>query len=254
MKPFLTLLLLCITPCLHSQNPLEGKWIINGLLGNFKNDDNELFILTKDGPYGGYSVTFNKKAKDDYFSTYSAECGNDCFPSISGTYVVIDSKHILLVAKTFEQRGYCEKKKISLKNDAANYYIYKVSPKKIFLVKSSGNENQDLQKAKNYLLVTDLEENITSDLRKKKMIVKTQEFPTPIQRVERYIGKILQLPHYEIIVHRRVDGSWAWVYAVKNLDTGKFLYIVDVLFDDINDIEKSELYHYTEAEIEKFRK
>ena len=155
MKHFLITLLLCASS-LHAQNPLKGEWITNSLLRDFKEEYKNLFVLTqREGERVGYATEFKKNDKNQYISYYFAPCGYDCFKSISGTFKLIAPSYVRLNALKFEQRGFCEKKNKTLHNDTADYYIYKVSDKKIFLVKStSKNEKEDQEKAKNYLLVT----------------------------------------------------------------------------------------------------
>ena len=46
MKQFVIFLLLCV-PSMYGQNPLEGKWITNSLLCDFKEEDSNLFVLTQ---------------------------------------------------------------------------------------------------------------------------------------------------------------------------------------------------------------
>ena len=144
MKHFLITLLLC-APSLHAQNPLKGEWITNSLLGKFKEEDSNLFELTKDeDEIAGFATVFQKNDKNQYRSYYFAPCGYDCFSSITGTFKLIAPSYVRLNALTFEQYGNCEKKNKTLHNDTADYYIYKVSDKKIFLVKStSKNEKED---------------------------------------------------------------------------------------------------------------
>ena len=161
MKHIVIFLLLCV-PSMHAQNPLEGEWITNSLLGKFKEEDSNLFELTKDeDEIAGFATVFEKHDKNQYISYYFAPCGNDCFPSIIGTFELIAPSYVRLNALKFEQRGFCKNKDETLHNDTADYYIYKVSDKKIFLVKStSRNEKEDQEKAKNYLLVTGIKEDV----------------------------------------------------------------------------------------------
>ena len=151
MKHFLITLLLC-APSMYAQNPLEGKWITSSLLGNLKAESQNLLVLTqRERERSGFATVFEKNDKNQYRSYYFAPCGNDCFPSITGTFELIAPSYVRLNALTFEQHGDCEKKNKTLHNDTADYYIYKVSDKKIFLVRStSKNEKEDQEKAKNY--------------------------------------------------------------------------------------------------------
>ena len=253
MKHFLITLLLCASS-LHAQNPLKGEWITNSLLGKFKEKDSNLFELTKDeDEISGIATEFEKNDKNQYRSYYFAPCGYDCFSSITGTFQLIAPSYVRLNALTFEQYGNCKKKNETLHNDTADYYIYKVSDKKIFLVKStSRNEKEDQEKAKNYLLVTGIKDNLVYD-RKYKMKVKTKGIaPLPTQ-VEKYATDILHLKKFKILAYNQLEDRAAWVFAVKDLTTGTITYVIQENYYDEKDKEIARFFDCTEAEMKKFR-
>ena len=253
MKHFLITLLLC-APSLHAQNPLKGEWITNSLLGKFKEEDSNLFELTKDeDEIAGFATVFEKNDKNQYISYYFAPCGNDCFPSIIGTFELIAPSYVRLNALKFEQRGFCKNKDETLHNDTADYYIYKVSNKKIFLVKStSRNEKEDQEKAKNYLLVTGIKDNVLYN-RKHKMKVEAKGIaPLPAQ-IEKYATDILHLKKFKILAYNQLEGITAWVFAVKDLTTETITYVIQENCYDANSKEIARFFDCTEAEIKKFR-
>ena len=252
MKHFLITLLLC-APSLHAQNPLKGEWITNSLLGKFKEEDSNLFELTKDeDEIAGFATVFEKNDKNQYISYYFAPCGNDCFPSIIGTFELIAPSYVRLNALKFEQRGFCKNKDETLHNDTADYYIYKVSNKKIFLVKSdSRNEKEDQEKAKNYLLVTNIRNVRYNQQPKMEIEVKGMK-PLPAQ-VEKYATDILQLKNFKILVYNKLDSRPLWVFAVKDLTTGTITYVIQENYYDAKDKEISRFFDCTEAEMKKFR-
>ena len=253
MKHILITLLLCASS-MYAQNPLEGKWITASLLGKFKEEDSNLFELTKDeDEVSGIATVFEKNNKNQYKSSYFAPCGNDCFPSITGTFELIAPSYVRLNALTFEQYGDCEKKNKTLHNDTADYYIYKVSNKKIFLVKStSRNEKEDGEKAKNYLLVTGIKDNVLYR-EKSKMKVEAKGIAPLPAKIEEYATNILQLKEFKIIIYNEVKGVAAWVFAVKDLTTGAILYVIQENYIDEEGKEVARFLDYTEAEMEKFR-
>ena len=253
MKHFLITLLLC-APSIYAQNPLKGEWITNSLLGKFKEEDSNLFELTKDeDEISGIATEFEKNDKNQYRSYYFAPCGYDCFSSITGTFKLIAPSYVRLNALKFEQRGFCEKKNKTLHNDTADYYIYKVSDKKIFLVKStSRNEKEDQEKAKNYLLVTGIKGNVLYK-HKTKMEVETKDIGALPAQVEKYATNILQLKKFKILVYNELDGRAAWVFAVKDLTTETITYVIQENCYDEKDKEMSCFFDCTEAEIKKFR-
>ena len=253
MKHILITLLLCASS-IYAQNPLKGEWITNSLLGKFKEEDSNLFELTKDeDEIAGIATVFEKNDKNQYKSFYFAPCGNDCFRSVSGTFELIAPSYVRLNALTFEQYGDCEKKNKTLHNDTADYYIYKVSDKKIFLVKStSRNEKEDGEKAKNYLLVTGIKDNVLYREKSKMKVEAKGIAPLPAQ-VEEYATNILRLKEFKIIIYNKIRGVAAWVFAVKDLTTGAILYVIQENYIDEEGKEVARFLDYTEAEMEKFR-
>ena len=253
MKHIVIFLLLCV-PSMHAQNPLEGEWITNSLLINFKVEDHNLFVLTQRKYESfGYNTVFGKNNENQYTSYYFAPCGNDCFPSITGTFEPIAPSYVRLNALKFEQSGDCKHRNEKLHNDTADYYIYKVSDKKIFLVKStSKNEKEDQEKAKNYLLVTGIKNDVVYK-QKTKMKVEAKEIGALPAQVEKYATDILHLKKFKILVYNSLYRTAAWVFAVKDLTTETITYVIQENCYDEKDKEMSCFFDCTEAEIKKFR-
>ena len=253
MKHFLITLLLCASS-LHAQNPLKGEWITSSLLRDFKEGYQNLLVLTqREGERVGYATEFEKNDKNQYISYYFAPCGNDCFRSVSGTFQLIAPSYVRLNALTFEQTGDCKHKNEKLHNDTADYYIYKVSNKKIFLVKStSKNEKEDQVKAKNYLLVTGIKDNVVYNQQPKMEIEVKGIEPLPAQ-VEKYATDILQLKNFKILVYNSLYRRAAWVFAVKDLTTETITYVIQENYYDAKGKEGAGFFDCTEAEIKKFR-
>ena len=252
MKHILITLLLCASS-IYAQNPLEGEWITTSLFGNLKAESQNLLVLTqREGERVGYATEFKKDNKNQYISYYFAPCGNDCFRSVSGTFELIAPSYVRLNALTFKQNGDCKKKNKTLHNDTADYYIYKVSDKKIFLVKStSRNVKEDQEKAKNYLLVTGIKYNLVYD-RKYKMKIETKGVePLPAQ-IEEYATNILQLKEFKIIIYNKIREAAVWVFAVKDLTTGAITYVTQQNYID-GGKETARFFDCSEAEMEKFR-
>ena len=253
MKHFLITLLLCVSS-LHAQNPLKGEWITSSLLRDFKEGYQNLLVLTqREDERVGYATEFKKNDKNQYISYYFAPCGNDCFPSVLGTFELIAPSYVRLNALTFEQTGDCKHKNETLHNDTADYYIYKVSNKKIFLVKStSKNEKEDQEKAKNYLLVTGIKDNVVYNQQPKMEIEVKGIEPLPAQ-VEKYATDILQLKNFKILVYNSLYRRAAWVFAVKDLTTETITYVIQENYYDAKGKEVAGFFDCTEAEIKKFR-
>ena len=253
MKHFLITLLLCASS-MYAQNPLKGKWITNSLLRDFKEGYQNLLVLTqREDERVGYATEFEKNDKNQYRSYYFAPCGNDCFSSITGTFKLIAPSYVRLNALTFERTGDCKHKNETLHNDTADYYIYKVSNKKIFLVKStSKNEKEDQEKAKNYLLVTGIKEDVVYNQQPKMEIEVKGIEPLPAQ-VEKYATDILHLKKFKILAYNQLEDRAAWVFAVKDLTTGAITYVTQENYIDAKGKEVVGFFDCTEAEIKKFR-
>ena len=251
MKHILITLLLCASS-IYAQNLLEGEWITSSLLRDFKEGDSNLFELTKDeGEIFRYVTKFKETDKNEYRSYSYNPCGVGCSQSVLGTFELIAPSYVRLNALTFKQR-HCKSQDETLHNDTADYYIYKVSDKKIFLVKSaSRNEKEDQEKAKNYLLVTNIRNVWYNQQPKMEIEVKGMK-PLPAQ-VEEYATNILQLKEFKILVYNQLDGRAAWVFAVKDLTTGTITYVIQENYYDEKHKEISRFFDCTEAEIKKFR-
>ena len=102
-------------------------WKTSEIIGQDSNKPQEI-ILHKSQPENnfysfGNIIKFSKNNTFDNF--YTADCGNDCFPSSSGEYFFSDEKHIFIKIKKFEQTGMCTEKKIALKEPFLKYLIHK---------------------------------------------------------------------------------------------------------------------------------
>ena len=252
MKHILITLLLC-APSIYAQNLLEGEWITSSLLRDFKEGDSNLFELTKDeGEIFRYVTKFKETDKNEYRSYSFNPCGVGCSQSVLGTFELIAPSYVRLNALTFKQR-HCKSQDETLHNDTADYYIYKVSNKKIFLVKStSRNEKEDQEKAKNYLLVTGIKDNVVYK-QKTKMKVEAKEIGALPAQVEKYATDILHLKKFKILVYNSLYRTAAWVFAVKDLTTGTITYVIQENYYDAKDKEISRFFDCTEAEMKKFR-
>ena len=121
------------------------------------------------------------------------------------------------------------------------------------MVKStSRNEKEDIEKAKNYLLVTGIKDNVLYR-EKSKMKVKAKGIAPLPAKIEEYVTNILQLKEFKIIIYNEIRGVAAWVFALKDLTTGAILYVTQENYIDAEGKEVARFLDYTEAEMEKFR-
>ena len=117
---------------------------------------------------------------------------------------------------------------------------------------TSRNEKEDQEKAKNYLLVTGIKDNVVYK-QKTKMKVEAKEIGALPAQVEKYATNILQLKKFKILVYNQLEDRAAWVFAVKNLATGAITYVIQENYYDAKDKEIARFFDCTEAEIKKFR-
>ena len=117
---------------------------------------------------------------------------------------------------------------------------------------TSRNEKEDKEKAKNYLLVTGIKDNVLYKHKTKMEVEAKGIAPLPAQ-VEKYATNILQLKNFKILVYNQLERRAAWVFAVKDLATGAILYVTQENYIDAEGKEVARFLDYTEAEIKKFR-
>lgn len=112
MKYPLILLFIIAATTIQAQTlseKLAGLWKIDYLIG--MSDENEYDITNRinyeeNQFLYGNSIVFSADSVFD--CSYSAPCGNDCFPHTSGRYTVIDDTHIRLHLDRIEVHGMCK--------------------------------------------------------------------------------------------------------------------------------------------------
>ena len=125
---------------IYAQDIVGKNWRINKIIGQDLKNAQE-FILTRidtnnnDNFIYGNSIMFDKD--NSFNAMYAADCGNDCFPSSTGTFKLIGEKHIRLFIKEFRQDGDCENKQLELNTDLGIYSISKETDQTIKFIKIS---------------------------------------------------------------------------------------------------------------------
>lgn len=233
MKYILTLLITLLSYNMHSQNIFGGKWNISEIIGQDTKYTQEYTLSKIDQSDKNYVMHGTKISfdKDNTFNcTYSARCGNDCFPSSVGTYKIIDNKHIDLFVKEFSQTGFCEHKKIALNLNLGQYYISQKSDTIIKLIKSDGNIFQDNLNEKYSLMIDNYIEEIkyrTADL----LDFKTNQKDNYL-RVNAYIKNKTKIKNYKILYTQKLDGTFL-INLVQNEDAeNDYFYIINAFVDN----------------------
>lgn len=107
-----------------NESDLTGiHWKVN--CSPFENPSNSSIQLTapdeKDGRFAwGYHMNFQD---GNFSSSYSAPCGNDCFTSVSGTYMLMRDNLIAIKVDKIQRNGFCSKESEEVNESRGIYQI-----------------------------------------------------------------------------------------------------------------------------------
>lgn len=111
MKKYLAVLGLVLCVNSFAANPMEtisGHYMISHVINE---SSNQTYVLMPIRPERGYMygnhIMF-EPSNSTFKSSYSAPCGNDCFPSSQGTYQMEGERHVRLHLTNVAQHGFCE--------------------------------------------------------------------------------------------------------------------------------------------------
>ena len=197
-------------------------WHISEIIG-YDIENNHEFILSKIDTadrYSMYGVSIKFNVNNTYEDTYSAPCGNDCFPSSKGNYILKDENHILVKAKEFHQSGDCETKSILYDLYYVTYYIFQTSDGNLRLIKSNGKPEEDKQNQ----YYSTLFDKYYEELRNTQLDLKTRS-KTNEKRVEEYIENRTNLKNYKILYTRKENDLFL-INLVKNLEAENDYYFI----------------------------
>lgn len=130
-----------------SQNPFEGEWKIDYLIGyggekaSYFNEYLLYKLQGEDRNYGNNVAFLDGK----FTCWYSAPCGNDCFPSSEGNFKMIDESHVVFELDTIYIGGYCSTREAKMDKQPIIYYFFEEN-NSIRLVKSDGVLKNDLDR------------------------------------------------------------------------------------------------------------
>lgn len=128
----------------NAQTNIYGTWNVNKIIG--VGDYKEYALVAERQFLYGNNVRLNLDGT--FESRYSALCGNDCFKSSSGRFIMIDDAHIRFIVADIHFWGWCGeqlKSESDLNRDLGIFYIYKDS-KSIRLIESNGVLEDDKNK------------------------------------------------------------------------------------------------------------
>ena len=242
MKHIILLLLLGVCSSAFAQKKIIGNWYLFDLFG--EKPSMEMFRLERQTQKrSGYRIELDKDKT--FYSTYFAPCGLDCFVSTEGTYERVDRHYLSFHVHTFSVHGAgCEKAKHEKRDtDLGKYYVYFSPSGILYLIKSTGDLQQDKQ------LAQDAEQfnNLYPIIR---YIFKHNRGYTPYnlsfrEEITTYAAQVLKLVHYKVCLQLSVRGIIGNIGLVKDLDTGTYYYVVQ----DTSAQKKNEFFHFTSEEL-----
>jgi hypothetical protein len=128
---------------IYLTNPLKGTWRING--NAFVNPETSVYKLKAiDSKVRFQFGTFVRFDEDGSFhGFYRAQCGNDCFTKVEGTYKFNSMNKITVFIKEINRGGFCNKESEVLNKNMGTFELEIKSKESIFL-------NRVLLKSKKY--------------------------------------------------------------------------------------------------------
>ncbi len=104
-------------------NPLKGTWRING--NAFVNPETSVYKLTpidsKARFQFGTFVRFDENGS--FHGFYRAQCGNDCFTKVEGTYKFRNDNKISVFIKEINRGGFCNKESEVLNKNRGTFEL-----------------------------------------------------------------------------------------------------------------------------------
>lgn len=122
---------------------LIGEWKIDHLmLDSIRNEYTLTPVKTGNGMRYDYGNHFRLSEDGTFRSWYTAPCGNDCFTTSSGKYI-LDRNHIQFSIDTITKHGECRMEEIhSYPINLGSFFIHR-DDEKIRLFKSNGDLEED---------------------------------------------------------------------------------------------------------------
>ena len=242
MKHIILLLLLGVCSSAFAQKKIIGKWYLIELFG--ERNPVEMYRLQRTTKAtAGHLIDF---AKDKtFYSTYFAPCGLDCFVNTKGTYKRVGKHYLSFHVDTFSAYGGgCEKtEREKIDTDLGKYYVYFSPSGILYLIKSTGNLEQDKQLAQDAEQFDDLYPIVKYIYKHNKGIASYN--PSFREEVTTYAAQVLKLANYRVCLQFFVGWSIGSVGLVKDLDTGIYYYVAKSLYVQ----KESKLFHFTSEEL-----
>ena len=241
MRHIILTLLLGSYTLAFAQKKIEGLWYLFDLFG--EKPSMEMFRLERQTQErSGYRIELDKDKT--FLSSSFAACGNSGTVSISGSYKKIGKHYLSFHVDNLSFYGIGYQTEREKKNtDLGKYYVYFSPSGILYLIKSTGDLEQDKQLAQDAEQFGDLYPII-------RYIFKHNGGYTPYnpsfrEEITTYAAQVLKLAHYRVCLQFFVEGSIGSVGLVKDLDTGTYYYVVQ----DTSAQKESKLFHFTSEEL-----
>ena len=241
MKHIIFLLLLGVYSLAFAQKKIIGNWYLFDLFG--EKPSMEMFRLERQTQErSGYRIELDKDRT--FLSSSFAACGNSGTVSISGSYKKIGKHYLSFHVDNLSFYGVGYQSEHEKKDtDLGKYYVYFSPSGILYLIKSTGDLQQDKQLAQDAEQFGDLYPII-------RYIFKHNGGYTPYnpsfrEEITTYAAQVLKLAHYKVCLQlsvRRIIGN---IGLVKDLDTGTYYYVVQ----DTSAQKESEFFHFTSEEL-----
>ena len=241
MKHIILLLLLGIYSLAFAQKKIIGNWYLFDLFG--EKPSMEMFRLERQTQErSGYRIELDKDRT--FLSSSFAACGNSGTVSISGSYKKIGKHYLSFHVDNLSFYGIGYQSEYEKKDtDLGKYYVYFSPSGILYLIKSTGNLEQDKQ------LAQDAEQfnNLYPIIR---YIFKHNRGYTPYnlsfrEEITTYAAQVLKLTHYKVCLQlsvRRIIGN---IGLIKDLDTGTYYYVAE----DTSAQKENKYFHFTSEEL-----
>lgn len=248
MRLIILTLLLGSYTLAFTQNKIKGEWYLFDLFG--EKPSMEMFRLERQTQErSGYRIELDKN--NTFLSSSFATCGNSSSVSISGSYKKIGKHYLSFHVDTLSFYGIGYQTEREKKDtDLGKYYVYFSPSGILYLIKSTGNMEQDKQLAQDAEQFNDLYPII-------RYIFKHNRGYTPYnlsfrEEITTYAAQVLKLVHYKVCLQLSVRGLIGNIGLVKDLETGTYFYVVkDNAAQEEATQKENKYFHFTSEELKK---
>jgi len=248
MKHIILTLLLGSYALAFAQNKIKGEWYLYELFG--KKTSMEMYRLERQTKEKrGYKINFIKDKT--FFSSYFTSSKDDCYPSTDGVYKKIDKHYVSFYVDSFSVYGIgCEMNYEKINADLGKFYIHFPSKGVLYLIKSTGDLEQDKQLAQDAEQINNI--NSIAKYVFKRNGENISYNPSFKEEVATYVAQVLKLPHYRVSLKFSVGRYTGDVALVKDLETGTYFYVVkDNAAQEEATQKENKYFHFTSEELKK---